>query len=130
MKNWFLFFFVILLSDVAFSQVIVDGTSVVISSPDKNLTIQFYQKQDVNNNRTLFYSIHYKNKQIINESSFDLQLDNHLSESAMALKIDTHKRWMENLKVNRIITLSKDTSWQPVVGEKKIIHGLSRWSQG
>src|SRR5215211_9096493 len=109
-KNWFFLFFVILLSDVAFSQAIVNGTSMVISSPDKNLTIQFYQKQDTGKNRTLFYTIHYKSKPVVNESALELQLDNHLSESAMALKIDTHKRWMENLKVNRIITSSTDTS--------------------
>jgi alpha-glucosidase len=39
----------------------------------------------------------------------------------MALKIDRHQRWMENLKVKKIITSSKDTLWQPVAGERKII---------
>jgi alpha-glucosidase len=100
---------------------IVEGTQATIQSPDKNLIIQFYQKQDAHKKCTLFYTINYKNKPVINESVLELQLDNHLSETAMALKIDTHQRWMENLKVKRIVASSKDTSWQPVVGEKKIV---------
>lgn len=121
-KDWLVLFFVILLSDVLFAQTIVAGTQTTIQSPDKNLIIQFYQKQDADRKHTLYYAVSYKNKPVINESVLDLQLDNHLSESAMALKVDTHQRWMENLKVKRIITSSKDTNWQPVVGEKKIIH--------
>jgi alpha-glucosidase len=39
----------------------------------------------------------------------------------MALKIDKHERWMENLKVKRISASSKDTSWNPVAGEEKTI---------
>src|SRR6185312_15323117 len=46
------------------------------------------------------------------------QLDNHLSESAMALKVDKHKKWCENLAVKKIIPYSKDTSWKPVCGER------------
>lgn len=121
MKNWLVLFFVILLHDIAFSQTIVEGTNIAIQSPDKNFAIQFCQKENGDKKRTLYYTVSYKSKQVVNESILELQLDNHLSESAMALKIDKHERWMENLKVKRITTSSKDTSWQPVVGERKVI---------
>lgn len=121
MKNWFVLSFVALLSDVAFSQTIVNGTNIVVQSPNKRITAQFYQKEDAGKKRTLYYTVSYKGKPVIDESVLELQLDNHLSESAMALKIDKRQRWMDNLKVKRITTSSKDTSWQPVVGEKKII---------
>ena len=121
MKNWVILFFSVLLSETAFNQTIVEGTNTVIQSPDKNLTIQFYQKQNADKKRTLYYTVSYKTKPVINESVLELELDNHLSESAMALKIDEHQRWMENLDVKKIITSSKDTSWQPVVGDRKII---------
>ena len=121
MKNWFVLFFLIVLSDVSFSQTVVRGTQTTIQSPDKNLRIQFYQKEDADKKRTLYYRVSYKDRPVINESVLELQLDNHLSESAMALKIDKHQRWMENLKVKRITTSSRDTSWQPVAGESKII---------
>jgi hypothetical protein len=113
-------FFTINVTD-AIAQTIVEGTQATIQSPDKNLTIQFYQKEDAGKKRTLYYTVSFKNKPVINESVLELQLDNHLSESAMALKIDRHQRWMENLKVKKIIASSKDTSWRPVVGEKRII---------
>jgi hypothetical protein len=121
LKNWLLSSFVILLTDAAFSQIVVEGTNVVIQSPDKNLSIRFYQMEDADKKRTLYYTVTYKNKPVITESVLELQLDNHLSESAMALKIDKHERWMENLKVKRITTSSKDTSWISAIGEKKII---------
>ena len=111
----------LLLSPKMHSQAIVGDTQTSIQSPDKNLTLQFYQKEDADKKRALYYTLSYKNKQVINESVLELQLDNHLSESAMALKIDSHARWMENLKIKSITTSSKDTTWQPVVGEKKII---------
>lgn len=121
MKNWFILFLVTLLSNFSFSQTIVEGTQITIQSPNSNLIVRVYQKED-GDKRTLYYTVAFKNKPVINESVLELQLDNHLSESAMALKIDKHERWMENLRVKRITTSSRDTSWQPVVGEKKIIH--------
>ena len=95
MKNWVILFSSVLLSETAFNQTIVEGTNTVIQSPDKNLTIQFYQKQNADKKRTLYYTVSYKTKPVINESVLELELDNHLSESAMALKIDKHQRWME-----------------------------------
>jgi hypothetical protein len=121
MKNWLALFFIMLMGHGAFNQTIVGGTNVAIQSPDKNLIVQFYQKQDGDKKRTLYYTVSYKSKPVINESILELQLDNHLSESAMALKIDKHERWMENLQIKKTITSSKDTNWQPVVGERKTI---------
>lgn len=122
MKKFFVLFFIAFLECSAFSQSVVEGASVTIQSPDRNLTIEFYQKEEAGKKRTLYYTVSYKNRPVINESVLELELDNRLSESAMALKIDNHQRWMENLKVKRITALSQSTSWQPVVGENKIIH--------
>jgi len=46
MKNWVVLFFLIFLRDFAFGQTIVEGANVVVQSPNKNLSIQFYQKED------------------------------------------------------------------------------------
>jgi alpha-glucosidase len=92
-----------------------------IQSPDKNLVLQFYQKEDAGKRRTLYYTVSYKNKPVINESVLELQLDNQLSERAMALKEDAHARWMEDLTITNIKTFSKDTSWEPLAGEKKMV---------
>ncbi|MCU7549449.1 glycoside hydrolase family 97 protein [Chitinophagaceae bacterium LB-8] len=120
MKLFFLLMPVVMYIQVAAQQV-VPGSQTTIQSPDQNLSIEFYQKSKGEGKRTLYYSVTYKNKPVIRESALDLQLDNHLSESAMALKVDTHARWMENLSVKKITTETKDTNWQPVAGERQTI---------
>jgi alpha-glucosidase len=97
------------------------GAPLVIQSPDKNLTLKFYQKQSVDNKRTMYYQVTYQDKQVIGESVLDIQLDNQLSEKAMALKIDQHKNWCENLVIKDIKTTTHDTSWIPVNGERSQI---------
>ncbi|QEM08417.1 glycoside hydrolase family 97 protein [Mucilaginibacter rubeus] len=102
-------------------QTIVRGSQARITSPDKHLVLEFYQKSAPGNKKTMCYSVSYKDKSVIRESVLDLQLDNHLSESAMALKIDQHEKWCENLAVTGIDSTAKDTSWKPVYGEKSMI---------
>jgi len=113
-------FFTMLMVDV-FSQSIIDSSKVTLQSPDKSYTLLFYQEKNKDGARTLFYKVDYKGKPVIYKSALDIQLDNNLSERAMALKVDRHKNWCENLTVKRITTVSKDTSWKPVYGERSII---------
>ncbi|HUP14193.1 MAG TPA: glycoside hydrolase family 97 C-terminal domain-containing protein [Niastella sp.] len=70
------------------AQSIIDSTKAVIISPDKNYVVTFYQKQLANGTRSMYYTLNYKQQPIIAESVLDIQLDNHLSERAMALKVD------------------------------------------
>ncbi|MEO6730700.1 MAG: glycoside hydrolase family 97 N-terminal domain-containing protein [Ferruginibacter sp.] len=99
----------------------VKDSKVELSSPNKNFHFEFYQRKNAEGNRTMFYKVDYKGKSVINESALDIQLDNHLSEQAMALKVDKHAKWCENLTIKKITTSSKDTSWQPVYGERSVV---------
>jgi hypothetical protein len=119
--RFFLFLLVVPVSFAAFSQQTNEGITAVVQSPDKNLVATFYQKSDANSSRTMYYAVRYKSKEVIKESALDIALDNRLSESAMALKVDTLARWTSNLVVKKISRYSKDTSWKPVVGERSII---------
>jgi len=101
--------------------VIINSTQTRIQSPDKNITVQFYQKRTGDNIRAMYYSVSYKNKPVILESLLDIQLDNHLSEQAMALKVDKHKNWCENLKVTGTSFSTRDTLWKPIYGERSTI---------
>ncbi|MBC7934723.1 MAG: glycoside hydrolase family 97 N-terminal domain-containing protein [Rhizobacter sp.] len=105
----------------AFSQSVIDSSKVSLQSPDKNYNVQFYQKFNTDGTRTMFYKIDYKNQPVIKESVLDIQLDNNLSERAMALKVDKHIKWCENLKVTVISYFSRDSSWIPVYGERNVI---------
>src|ERR1041384_1533855 len=121
MRVKFLLFLFVVAANCAFSQQVIEGTTAIVQSPDKNLSATFYQKKDASGGRTMYYTVSYKNKEVIRQSALDIILDNRLSESAMALKIDTLARWTSNLVVKRINTFSKDTSWKPVVGERSVI---------
>lgn len=114
----YLFF---LISWPAIGQSILKGTESMIQSPDKKLTVRFYQKVFDTGKRKMYYQVQYNSKPVINESELDLELDNNLSERAMALQEDKHERWFENLAVTKLTTASKDTTWKPVAGEHALI---------
>lgn len=119
-KIFHLLFCALLITDVT-GQMIIDSSNVSLQSPDKKYAVQFYQKFNTDGTRTMFYKVDYKSQPVINESVLDIQLDNNLSERAMALKVDKHVKWCENLKVTGISYFSKDTSWFPVYGERNVI---------
>ncbi|WEA00608.1 glycoside hydrolase family 97 protein [Mucilaginibacter sp. SJ] len=104
-----------------YSQPMVQQSVVTLQSPDKNLVAEFYQKTVGDNKRAMYYRLIYKGREIIGESLLDIQMDNQLSEKAMALKVDQHKDWCENLTVTGVKTTAKDTSWIPVNGEQSLI---------
>ncbi len=103
---------------VCLAQSAIAGAFTTIQSPDKNIVAKFYQKKITDTDRCMYYTVSYKNKPVITESVLDIQLDNHLSEQAMALKVDKHVKWCENLKLTGIDTLSNNSIWQPVYGER------------
>jgi hypothetical protein len=109
-----------MLANVA-AQRIIDSTKAMITSPDKNYVVSFYQKELADGTRGMFYTLSYKQQPVIAESVLDIQLDNNLSERAMALKVDKHVKWCENLQVKAIRYASKDTSWKPLYGERNVI---------
>lgn len=103
------------------AQPVTNGSRQVITSPDQKLNFTFYQKQLPGNTTGMYYTVSYKNKPVILESELDLQLDNLLSEQAMALKIDRHAKWCENLRFIQAERSSRDTTWQPAYGENENI---------
>ncbi|CAH0274364.1 Glucan 1,4-alpha-glucosidase SusB [Pedobacter sp. Bi27] len=117
--------FLTLLSLFAFFWASAQTASVIseqiLYSPDKALMIRFFQKEAADHKKAFFYQLSYKGKSVIQESKLDLELDNHLSESAMALKVDTHQNWFENLEIKNSVRTEKDTTWTPVYGERKLI---------
>ncbi|MES2775575.1 MAG: glycoside hydrolase family 97 N-terminal domain-containing protein [Bacteroidota bacterium] len=116
-----IFFLLLAAISLQAQQNIIAASKAGVWSPDKNYRLDFYQKKDTDSTQTMYYAVSYKNQPIINESVLDLQLDNRLSESAMALKVDRHAKWCENLEVKNITSSSRDTSWRPVFGERSVV---------
>lgn len=111
----------LVIAAVAQENIIIEQSRVVLLSPDKNYEVQFYQRQDAAQRRQMYYTVSYKHTPLILESLLDIQLDNHLSENAMALKVDHHASWCENLAVKGITKRTQDTTWTPVYGERQLI---------
>lgn len=101
-----------------YAQQIVPGSLVRLESPDKSTVVQFYQREDTEKKRSMYYRVDYKGQPVIRESVLDIQMDNQLSEKAMALKVDQHQKWCENLKMTEINRSVHDTTWTPVNGER------------
>lgn len=98
-----------------------DASAAVVRSPDKRIAVRFYQQVDSTGAAAMYYTVYYKGKPIIRGGSLDIQLDNHLTEQALALKVDKPGDWCADLKITGIDSLTKDTTWKPVCGERSRI---------
>lgn len=98
-----------------------ENDNIVINSPDSLIRVSIIQKETDPDNRTIFYQIFYRNKPVILESKLNINLDNHLSENALALKVPPTERFCQTLKVKDILYSNIDTVWYPVYGEQNII---------
>jgi alpha-glucosidase len=89
-----------------------------LASPDGHIVLELTQKTDAAGKRALYYNVRYDGEPVIRDSLLELRLDNHLSESAMALPIDHHARWFENLSVTGVHRAAHDSTWTPVTGDR------------
>lgn len=93
-----------------------------IESPDKNYKCVLVQREDKSGEVHFFYSITYKSKQVICESELAIELDNHLSDWALAIKQVPEKDWMKGLLYKETVRTSIDTLWHPLYGERNTIN--------
>ena len=92
-----------------------------LTSPDGKITLTLQQKTDATGKRALYYNVRYGAETVIRESLLELRLDNHLSESAMALPVDRRARWFDNLRPTGVRRDRHDSRWTPVTGESATI---------
>lgn len=86
-------------------------------SPDKQTAYNVYRKQGGG----IFYTIKYKGKDVIAPSELNIQLDNHWSEWALAIKKHPGTDWMKDLELKNVLHTQKDTTWKPLYGERNLI---------
>jgi len=92
-----------------------------ILSPGGAIHASIYQKTGPSRTRALYYQVTYKGRPVILESRLGIRLDNHLTEQAMALKVDTHADWCENLAWAGEEAYKVDSFWRPLYGERSIV---------
>ncbi|MGY5354141.1 glycoside hydrolase family 97 N-terminal domain-containing protein [Wenyingzhuangia sp. IMCC45467] len=89
-----------------------------IESPDGNFLFSFYQKEINNGITKTYYQVSFKGKPIVLESEFNIELDNHLSEWALAIKDKPKGKWMDELVFMKESVRNVNNSWSPVFGER------------
>lgn len=92
-----------------------------IRSPDQRYEMKIYQKQLTNGKKQLYYSLHYQNKPVVEESELGILIENQLFESALGIENDTSTLWCENLDFKEEQTKQIRAEWKPVYGERSNI---------
>lgn len=100
---------------------ILENTRTQLHSPDGRINVTLYQKQWDNGKKKIFYSVTFKDRPVILESALDIRMDNHIMESALALKPDTAAEWCASLAFQQSDSTSRDTTWSPLYGENAVI---------
>jgi len=98
-----------------------EAMRTTVSSPDGNLRMMVSQKQGTDGKKAMYYTVAFKGQPVILESMLDIRMDNHVMESALALKPDTAADWCADLEYMGAETTSRDTTWKPVYGENSTI---------
>jgi len=103
------------------AQEILDPIHTGLHSPDGRLEAEFYQKKFPDGHRQLFYKVSFKGQPLVLESGLDIRMDNHIMESALALKPDTAADWCASLNFGKADSTSHDSTWSPLYGENATI---------
>ena len=109
--------FLLFLSLAASAQTIIATSQQKLTSPDGAYEFTFYQKQQAEGNKQMYYTLSFKGKTVIEESELGVLIENQLFESALAVPNDTCKIWGENLNFIGAERTTFDETWKPVYGE-------------
>ncbi|MGL1959201.1 MAG: glycoside hydrolase family 97 protein [Colwellia sp.] len=95
---------------------------IKLSSPDSKLSLSVFYTLDKNEKSTLQYTLAKESKTVLKRSNFNIELDNHLSEWALAIKDAPKEAWMNNLELINIKKNVINNQWQPVYGERGLVN--------
>jgi alpha-glucosidase len=92
-----------------------------IRSTDGNYQVNVFQESRDGKN-SIFYSVSYKNKEVVLKSLMEMTIDNKLFESALAIANDPSDNWFENLEFKGDSTATKAETWKPLYGERSTVN--------
>ncbi|MFD0991112.1 glycoside hydrolase family 97 N-terminal domain-containing protein [Mariniflexile jejuense] len=98
-----------------------NGFHKSLTSPDTNYEINISKKLDDLGKSIIKYSVNYKGKQVILDSRFNIELDNHLNEWALAVKDKPKGNWMDELVLTDFKVNNVSNTWKPIFGERNTI---------
>lgn len=110
----------ILLLAVSTSAFNAQTTERTIYSPDNTVQLVLTFIEHENGRTEMTYQVSKSGKVVVRTSALALELDNHFSEWALAIKNTPTGPWMENLALKEVQEFSESTQWKPVYGERSI----------
>lgn len=114
----FLALFIILQFTGALAQ---NANEQEIFSPNGAFQFVTYSKADASGVTSWYYHLYYNKQEVVLESKFDIELDNHLSEWALAIKAKPEGKWMDGLALKDVVRNTVNTSWKPLYGERSTV---------
>ncbi len=100
---------------------VADDRTKTLFSPDGKIKFSFYSEINKKQQSSFYYSISKEGKDVIQKSRLDLELDNHYSEWALAIKNAPQGYWMHGLQFTDIKVSGHDSTWKPVYGERALV---------
>lgn len=98
----------------------VQDSVFTMTSPNQKYQCQLTYRTS-SDKTELFYQINYDQTVVIEPSSLAIELDNHLSEWALAIKDKPQGHWMDALELTGVEQTQVDTSWINELGERRIV---------
>ncbi|WP_439510862.1 glycoside hydrolase family 97 N-terminal domain-containing protein [Marinimicrobium koreense] len=92
-----------------------------LKSPDGATSITVHAESSKRKGMALWYSVSYGDKEVIKKSHLNINLDNHLSEWALAIEDAPEGQWVRGLELNGVDREEHKSSWNPVYGERSKI---------
>lgn len=93
----------------------------MLFSPDGKIKFSFHSEINKKQQSSFYYSISKEGKDVIQKSRLDLELDNHYSEWALAIKNAPQGYWMRGLQLTDIKVSGHASIWKPVYGERALV---------
>lgn len=87
-----------------------------LTSPNGNYQFEFHRVDG-----RLNYSITFQKEKVVSDGELGVDIDNHLTESAMGIPTDTSAVWTTHLRLTGIDRQERDTVWHPLYGEQGTI---------
>lgn len=105
---------------IAFLCLILSALSITaqerLTSPNGNYQFEFHRIDG-----RLNYSITFQKEKVVSDGELGVDIDNHLTESAMGIPTDTSAVWTTHLRLTGIDRQERDTVWHPLYGEQGTI---------
>ncbi|WP_051590652.1 glycoside hydrolase family 97 protein [Flavobacterium daejeonense] len=104
------------------AQTIIKETVQNLKSPDGAYEFAFYQKQNNEGEKQMYYTLSFKGEKVVEESELGVLIENQTFESALGIPNDSCKVWGENLNFTGVQRNAVNETWKPVYGENVAIH--------